>query len=826
MFRFSATTRIVLGLILVTGTTFLLALSIGIGPNEPRAVLRGRGQLCEAIAIQGSALVSENKLRELDACLRVIRSRNSDLLSLALRRADGEVLIEVGEHVKHWKKAGETSNAAQMFVPIVAGDQPWGAIEVRFRPYATDGWKGWLLSPMTGLLLFVLAACWVPYYVFLRRSLRHLDPSQAIPDRVRAALDTLAGGLLVLDKHERIVLANESFAKTIGVEASQLQGHRAADLPWSQPGNSPFPWTAAFAQATTQKGAMLNLKLDANDERSYLVNAAPVLGTDGAQRGVLASFEDVTSLERKKWELSQMLEVLQTSRDEVRRKNEELRLLATLDPLTGCLNRRAFYEHFNGHWASSERHSQPLSCVILDVDHFKSVNDTHGHSTGDLVLKKVAETLRGAVRASDVVCRYGGEEFCILLPQLDLYDATLAAERFRKLVAALELPGFSVTASFGVSSRNLGATDPQRMLDQADKSLYVAKRSGRNRVVRWDEVPADTEFDPKKISREPKSGEQEGEHVETPTGAAPTTDVPSNAIAPPPTDAGDVIPFQAVNALMAALAYRDDLTAEHSRRVADLCVDATNGLLSMREAYELETAALLHDIGKIGIPDSILLKPGALSPEEWKVIRLHERIGVEIVSSAFDCPRVLAILENYQAFYGGEGPHPGLPQGEAIPLGARVLAIADAYDAMTTDRTYRAGRTPKEAFAELRRCAGTQFDPELVERLITAVQTHHEHRDRHAPLISRQAALHVGAQIERLIDALDKQDLPGIAALASRLNATAKKRGAEALAETASQLQAAASEYDLTKTVRLTTELLHLCRSAQRDERPHLATSA
>ena len=140
-----------------------------------------------------------------------------------------------------------------------------------------------------------------------------------------------------------------------------------------------FPWLRTLHEEKTQTGAMLRLKIGPSERRSYLINSALIVGGDGTNRGVLASFEDVTEMETKKTELGQMLEVLQTSRDEVRKKNDELQILATRDPLTSCLNRRSFYEQFKTHWNTAKRYGQPLSCVLLDIDHFKSINDTHGH---------------------------------------------------------------------------------------------------------------------------------------------------------------------------------------------------------------------------------------------------------------------------------------------------------------------------------------------------------------------------------------------------------------------------------------------------------------
>ena len=193
--------------------------------------------------------------------------------------------------------------------------------------------------------------------------------------------------------------------------------------------------------------------------------------------------QDITPLEQKKKELHFALDQLHHSAEEVRKQNEELERLATTDPLTECLNRRAFFAHFETHWANAEHAGRPLSCIMVDLDYFKMVNDEHGHATGDEVLKGVAGLLRTTARLGDYVCRFGGEEFCVLLPNSPLEEALSAAERFRKAVELSKFAGLSKTASFGVSAMSLGAKEPHEMLDQADKALYFAKRNGRNQVM-------------------------------------------------------------------------------------------------------------------------------------------------------------------------------------------------------------------------------------------------------------------------------------------------------------------------------------------------------
>lgn len=794
MNRLAATVRITIGLVCLTISVLLTAQTLGLIPDRHGAIVHGRKAICEAIAVNCSLLASQGDTKRMEKALQFIAGRNDDILSAAVRHRDGQLLIEVGEHQIHWPgRSAKAHGDAHVYVPINAGDQPWGTVEVRFQPLTRAGFVGWLQRPLTRLALFIGAACFLVHMIYLRRMLQHMDPSQVIPGRVRSAFDTLAEGLLVLDTEERIALANQAFADIVGEPVDQLQGRRIGGFPWKSSVDQSiletFPWNEAIKCGSRQMGDILDLETDESTSRTFKVNVSPIVADDGANRGVLVSFDDVTKLEEKKTELRKMLAELTQSRDQIQRQNKELHLLATQDPLTGCVNRRSLFEKFESQWKAADRYGHQLSCVMLDIDHFKSVNDQHGHSVGDLVLKRVGTELKNAVRDGDVVCRYGGEEFCILLPHLGIEDAARAAERFRIVVEALTFPNLEVTASFGVSAMSLGADHPQEMIDQADKCLYVAKRNGRNQVARWDEFPDDVEIDESASSR----------------------------TLPPATVDPDVsIPFHAVTALISALGYRHADTAEHSRRVADLCVMSAHGLMSVRDSYVLEISALLHDIGKIGVPDHILLKPGPLTAEEWKVMGIHDRTGIEIVRSAFNCDALSSVIETHHAFFDGNGRHEELPSGEDIPLGARLLSIADAYDAIVSDRVYRKGRTQEEAFAELRRCAGTQFDPQLVERFITAVLARDQSRAKSLPDVSKETALRIGLQIERLACALDDRDIDGLGALAGRLKMTATIDGVPEIAEIAAAVvDCIADDPDLMSLVELTKELLDVCRSTQ-----------
>ncbi len=440
---------------------------------------------------------------------------------------------------------------------------------------------------------------------------------------------------------------------------------------------------------------------------------------------------------------------------------------------------------------------------MVDVDHFKKINDKYGHSAGDQVLQGVSKILRTLARETDLVCRYGGEEFCILLPHTDITAAARAAERYRAAIEAERCGAVTVTASLGCSSLHLGARDPQEILDQADKALYAAKRSGRNRVVRWDEMPAEVP-------------------LEKAPAAEPVKE-PEKFVGP--------IAFHAVTALMSALAHRDKNTAEHSQRVADLCVKAGRDLLSVRDCFILEIGALMHDIGKLGVPDNILRKPGPLAEDEWAIMRTHERMGVEILSAAFGSRALTDIVAHHHVWFAGSPVGQGTPSGNNIPLGARLLSIADAYDAIVSTRPYRKGRSREEAFVELRRAAGSQFDPELVEKFIAAMSWGDGSPASALNVADEDKAIRIRMDLAKLAIAADCQDLTAVAAAARELAlATSGERGdfADHILSLRQAVEGPA-EPDLDQILALTHQLQELCRSATaapRQLESHLATTA
>ncbi len=547
---------------------------IGLIPNEELQIQQARTALSETTAISFMALAPRMEIDELKHTLEMIRERNPDVRSIAVREASGKVVLESDRHTGVWQSTTDTFAKDENVVPISSQGEPWGQLEVRWAPHGGVRVFGKTVRTDLTLTIFVAASLFVGFSVFLRRVLRQINPSKVVPNRVRDALNALSEGLLVLDCDNSIVLANESFATATGKSTDTLLGTRPGQFAFQVvDGNGEattdiLPWDASTRREKPTKGILL-AHGEGEDRRTYSVSTVPVKNEKNVTRGLVASFEDVTLLQRKQEELRFALTALRVSTDEVRKQNHELEWLATRDTLTGCLNRRSFFHAFENYWRDAQTQQLPMSGVMVDIDFFKAVNDNHGHGMGDEVLRQVSAVLMKTVGETDLVCRYGGEEFTILMPNTTIDDAEMKAEQCRLAVKSLRFEKLSITASLGVSALCQNPESPQDLLDQAGRCLYVAKRNGRNQVVRWDRAQAQIA---KMETETAPTREQEMTHK-----------------------AASAIPYHAVAALTSALAHRDQSTAVHSRRVADMCVATGEGLLSLRECYVLEIAALLHD---------------------------------------------------------------------------------------------------------------------------------------------------------------------------------------------------------------------------------------
>jgi len=290
----------------------ILAAIFGLVPNRRAAEMQGRAKLCEALAVNAAILVNRNDVESLRAMLETVVTRHPKMLSVAVQREGGKRIVEVGEHSANWNPViDEVSVDTQLSVPIRNGDVKWGAFEVRFEPLSAKGIMGFVQDPTLHLVTFVGLVAFVFNYFYFARKLQDLDPSKAVPERVRGALDTLTEGLLVVDKNERIAFSNQAIADSLGCTPQKLVGSRVDQLPWVSLDEAHVetkrPWAIAIKEQQRQPGVVMGLQ-GPRGLRTMMAHAAPVLGPTGDLHGVLTSFEDITELENAKAELRESKE--------------------------------------------------------------------------------------------------------------------------------------------------------------------------------------------------------------------------------------------------------------------------------------------------------------------------------------------------------------------------------------------------------------------------------------------------------------------------------------------------------------------------------------
>lgn len=381
--------------------------------------------------------------------------------------------------------------------------------------------------------------------------------------------------------------------------------------------------------------------------------------------------------------------------------HDQLRRAALTDGLTGLYSHDHFNRVLEMEMARSRRYGHPLALIMIDIDFFKAVNDTFGHLAGNSVLEEVARIVRKGVRDIDTIGRVGGEEFAIILPEARAADAAQAAERIRvdlpKSLSVKAIHGHVLTASFGVAdSEDLRVGSAADLFDLADRALYMAKRHGRNRVARGSELDEGAE-----IAESIQTDEVEWLQRRLAVLSARVRDVY----------------VQSVASMLQVLDEKDPCTARHAVNVAFYAEQIAEQMGCSRGTRKsIYNASLLHDIGMVGVPDRILMKQTPLTPFEQMVIAQVPLIGTRIVNHMRILESEVQIIRHQREYFDGSGIPVGL-RGRQIPVGSRILLVADAFDSMTTDRVYRQRRPIDEAVAELRRFSGTQFDPQAVTSL-------------------------------------------------------------------------------------------------------------
>jgi diguanylate cyclase (GGDEF)-like protein/PAS domain S-box-containing protein len=369
--------------------------------------------------------------------------------------------------------------------------------------------------------------------------------------------------------------------------------------------------------------------------------------------------EDSVSPIRDRWGQIDGMVLVFRDVTEKKQKQAEIEYLSLHDQLTGLYNRRFFDEELA---RLDCRRNWPLSVILGDINGLKLINDAFGHVVGDELIKKGATAIRQGCREDDIVCRIGGDEFVILLPKTDASEAETIIARIKQSASEKKVETLDVSISFGAATKTSAADATLAVIKTADERMY------HNKLFESQEMRKKT-----------------------------------------------------VNRILKSIFQKDWWEEDHAHGVSQLCQNMGEILgLPKKNIGRLKTAGLLHDIGKIAVGEAILNKPGKLTQEEWQQIIRHSEIGYRILSAADDLSEIAEYVLNHHESWNGKGYPKGL-SGEEIPLESRILNIADAYDAMISDRSYRKALSAKEALAELQKNAGTQFDPELVKVFISAL---------------------------------------------------------------------------------------------------------
>lgn len=374
-------------------------------------------------------------------------------------------------------------------------------------------------------------------------------------------------------------------------------------------------------------------------------------------------------------------------------QKQKLEKLAITDELTDVYNLRHFNEKIDKIIEESKSGNTSVGLIFIDIDNFKNYNDIYGHTTGDKVLKSTASIIKYAVNYNHCVYRYGGDEFAVLLPNADLSSTKIIADNIKHLFEEQknsyfgESLGKQITLSMGLSEYPNMALTIEELIQQADMALYHSKNLGKNKIHFYQDV----------ISRIRRNISSDHQNI-----------------------------ISVFKTLLSTISAKDRYTHGHSERVSNYaCMIGEELKMSLSEIYTLQYAGLLHDIGKIEIPKSILNKTGKLSNEEYEIIKLHPVYSANILEPLEEMDQLIDFVKHHHEKFDGSGYPNGL-SGKEISLGARIICIADSFDAMLSKRPYSTDMKIDEALNELIKSSGTHFDPLIVEVFVKIVRQNKE----------------------------------------------------------------------------------------------------
>ncbi len=485
------------GLVSLTLAISLTAYLLGLIPNKSATELDARVKVAEALSLQLAGAANRNDGVTLEETLSLVVGRNKDVISAALRRSDGSIIVSAGDHEKNWvvNKSGR-STPTHIVVPLLGEAGKQGAIEITFGSAFSDARYLGIPVPILTFLAFLAASCFLGYFLILKRSLHELDPGRVIPERVQKAFDTLNEGVIILDEKQRILLVNNAFIKLYGNQEGPEIGSKISGLQWRMGDGSDssgvHPWNMAIREQKDMREELMSLRIESGEIFNFNVNATAIAGEKGKTIGAIVTLFDITDFNQSQEDLEATAKKLAKTQSDVERKTKELAYLTSHDPFTGCINRRTFFRRLDRDLDAAMLAVGSMSLFIIDLDDFKSVNEKYGPVTGDSVLLAVSSALKASCTGSDYVARIGGQDFGIVRSAVSSKEAIEFADNLREKITEESrkvLPGGQgVTVSIGIAEMDGRKVLAQDFLSEANAAVQCAKDSGKNKSLRFEEI--------------------------------------------------------------------------------------------------------------------------------------------------------------------------------------------------------------------------------------------------------------------------------------------------------------------------------------------------
>jgi len=524
-----------------------------------------------------------------------------------------------------------------------------------------------------------------------------MESTRQSDDSYRSIFESANDAIIIRDiKTYKIIDANEKACELFCYRKEEITGlGLQAVIPGDQPHEFENIWSR-YDKAARGEPQLFEQLVKDKIGRTFWVEVSLRQAIIGDEYRLLAITRDVT--ERKEYE-NKIIELNRA----LSRANENLKHIALKDPHTGLYNHHYFVDAIEAEFERAKRHSTDLSIIIMDIDYFKSINNIYGHQFGDTILKQFARLLKKKVRIYDIVIRFGGEEFIIISPGTGKKDALTLARRIMDTAGAcsfgdkkhiIKIKASAAVGSYPSDRRiNCGAD----FVDTANQILNKAKKDGGNRVY------SSADMETKKGAAVPQE--------------EPNVDVLKNKIKEL-TARGNQSVAEAIFAFAKTIELKDRYAGEHAEKTIHYAAGIAQSLgLPKNEIEIIKEASALHDLGKIGIPEKILLKTGKLTKQEREIIKEHPHIGADIIRPVHFLRDIIPAVLHHHEWWNGWG-YPDRLKKESIPMGARIVAIADVYQALTSDRPYHKAFPKAEAIQIIKGGSGTQFDPKIVNAFL------------------------------------------------------------------------------------------------------------